>query len=82
MNDSVALWFWSAGVLKVIGDTAQITSPLVVKAIINFATDSFTAHKSGRPAPGVGSGIGLAFGLLGMQLLASACTHQMFYRST
>ena len=31
MNDSVQWRFWSAGVLKVIGDTAQVTSPLVVK---------------------------------------------------
>ena len=31
LNDSVAWWFWSAGLLKVVGDTAQVTSPLVVK---------------------------------------------------
>lgn len=31
MNDSVKWLFWSAGILKVIGDTAQVTSPLVVK---------------------------------------------------
>ena len=31
MNDSVKWWFWSAGFFKVIGDSAQVTSPLVVK---------------------------------------------------
>ena len=31
MNDSIKWWFWSGGLLKVIGDTAQITSPLVLK---------------------------------------------------
>lgn len=31
LNDSVKWWFWSAGFLKVVGDTAQVTSPLVVK---------------------------------------------------
>ena len=31
MNDSVKWRFWSAGILKAIGDTAQVTSPLVVK---------------------------------------------------
>ena len=31
MNDSVKWLFWSAGILKVIGNTAQVTSPLVVK---------------------------------------------------
>jgi hypothetical protein len=31
MNDSIKWWFWSGGFLKIIGDTAQITSPLVLK---------------------------------------------------
>jgi hypothetical protein len=31
MNDSIKWWFWSAGILKVIGDTAQVTTPLLVK---------------------------------------------------
>jgi hypothetical protein len=31
MNDSMKWWFWSGGFLKVIGDTAQITSPLILK---------------------------------------------------
>lgn len=33
INDSVKWWFWSAGLLKVMGDTAQVTSPLVMKVI-------------------------------------------------
>jgi hypothetical protein len=31
INDSVKWWFWSGGMLKVAGDTAQITSPLILK---------------------------------------------------
>ena len=31
LNDSIKWWFWSGGALKVIGDTAQMTSPLLVK---------------------------------------------------
>ena len=31
INDSIKWWFWSGGLLKVVGDTAQGTSPLVVK---------------------------------------------------
>ena len=31
MNDSIKWWFWSAGLFKIAGDTAQVTSPLVVK---------------------------------------------------
>ena len=31
MNDSVKWWFWSAGLLKIVGDTTQLTSPLLAK---------------------------------------------------
>lgn len=42
INDSVKYWFWSGGVLKVLGDTATILTPLVVKvcARCSLATDS------------------------------------------
>ncbi|KAG0695501.1 ABC transporter [Suillus ampliporus] len=82
MNDSIFWWFWSSGILKVISDTAQVTSPLVVKAIINFATESYENHLTGQPTPSIGTGIGLAFGLLALQLVASWCTNHFFYRST
>ncbi|KAG1899413.1 ABC transporter [Suillus fuscotomentosus] len=81
MNDSVFWWFWSAGILKVIGDTAQITSPLVVKAIINFATVSYTNHLTGQSTPAIGQGIGLSFGLLALLLIASWCSNHFYYRS-
>ena len=31
LNDSVKWWFWSGGVLRVIKDTAEVASPLLVK---------------------------------------------------
>jgi ABC transporter transmembrane region len=31
VNDAIKWWFWSGGVLKVIADTAQVTTPLVQK---------------------------------------------------
>lgn len=43
MNDSIFWWFWSAGILKVIGDTAQITSPLLVK-VRTFSQYFFPNH--------------------------------------
>jgi len=74
----------SSGILKVTADTAQVTSP-VVKAIIKFATRSYTKPSTPGAAstvPSIGTGIGLAFGLLALQVLASLCTHHHFYRST
>lgn len=70
--------------MKIIGDTAQITSPLVVKAIINFATESYVNHRvpgAASKVPPIGKGIGLTFCLLILQLITSVCTHHAFYRS-
>ena len=44
MNDSVKWWFWSAGLLKVIGDTAQVTSPLVVKVSLSIHISTFLSN--------------------------------------
>ncbi|KAF9046870.1 ABC transporter [Hymenopellis radicata] len=83
INDSVKWWFWSSAIFKVIGDTAQVVSPLFVKSIINFATDSYKAHAAGDydAIPPIGRGIGYAFGLFFLQVISSICTHQFFYRS-
>jgi hypothetical protein len=48
MNDAIKWWFWTGGVLKVIGDTAQVTSPLILKVgwllwlILRFCCDIYT----------------------------------------
>jgi ABC transporter transmembrane region len=60
-------------------------APLVVKALINFATESYADHRipgSASKAPSIGVGIGLTFGLLALQMVTSLCTHHFFYRST
>ncbi|KAF5342067.1 hypothetical protein D9611_001575 [Ephemerocybe angulata] len=82
LNDSVKWWFWSAALLKVLSDTAQVTSPLVVKAIIQFANESYFGHRTGTgDIPGIGVGVGLSFCLLAMQVIASLGVHHFFYRS-
>ncbi|KAI6165735.1 ABC transporter [Pisolithus thermaeus] len=81
MNDSIKWFFWSGGVLKVIADAAQVTSPLVVKSIITFVTNSYTDHSTGQRPPSIGFGVGLAFVLLALQLISSWCMNHFFYRS-
>jgi hypothetical protein len=51
-----------------------------MQEIINFATTSF-ANDGSTPLPPIGKGIGLAFGLFFMQVIASLCMHHFFYRS-
>lgn len=56
------------------------TPSLVVTPNVNHPKHS--APQNGQHPPPVGRGIGLSFGLLGVQLLSSACQHHFFYRST
>jgi len=59
-------------------------APLVVKAIIDFATQSYDNHRthgSASTVPSIGVGIGLAFGLLALQIVSSLCNNHFLYRS-
>ncbi|KAF8434986.1 hypothetical protein L210DRAFT_3551531 [Boletus edulis BED1] len=83
LNDSVMWHFWSAGILEIIGDTAQVTSPLVVKEIVSFAAESYAGHITGIPTPPIGTGVVLSVALFVLQLIASSWSNQHFiYRST
>ena len=82
MNHPVLWWFWSSGVLKLIGDIAQLTSPLLVKEIIKFVQRSYAAHLAGTKAPHIGQGIGICFALFFQQTIASWGLHHSFYRGS
>jgi hypothetical protein len=72
--------FWFAGALKIVSDGLTVTSPLVTRALITFATDAYYAHRGvpGFTSPSIGRGIGLAFGLWAMQIVAALCLHSFF----
>ncbi|PPQ65049.1 hypothetical protein CVT26_015745 [Gymnopilus dilepis] len=82
LNDSVKKWFWSAGLLKIICDTLTITSPLLVQAIINFTSDSYTTRSEGKSPPPLWKGVLLAIALFVMQLIAAFCQHHYWYRAS
>lgn len=83
LSDTFRWEFWSAGLFKIVGDLAQVCSPLITKQIIYFVTDASAYANSlpGSSNPPVGRGIGLAFALLFLQIIYSVCTAQMFSRS-
>src|SRR5579859_4114670 len=63
------------------GDCISATSPLLMKALINYANEAYIAHMTGQPGPQIAQGIGYAIGLAGMQTVQSICQHHFFYRS-
>ncbi|GAO49019.1 hypothetical protein SAICODRAFT_7613 [Saitoella complicata NRRL Y-17804] len=81
INDTFFWQFWLGGIAKVTGDTLQICSPLLLKSLINFSTNAYIAKYTNQPGPSTGHGIGLAIGLLVMQVVASFCQHHFFYQS-
>ncbi|GAA5952191.1 hypothetical protein JCM8115_003528 [Rhodotorula mucilaginosa] len=83
LSDTFFWKFWAAGILKIISDGLTVTSPLVTRALITFATDAYASHRGipGYEAKPIGVGIGLAFGLWGMQICSSLCLHSFFYHS-
>ncbi|KAK0189837.1 ABC protein [Armillaria mellea] len=81
LNDVFGRLFWIGGAFKIVGDTAQLMGPLLVKAIINFANARATARSEGTDAPNVGRGIGMAIGLFCVVIVTSLTAHQFFWRS-
>ncbi|KAJ7852235.1 ABC protein [Mycena leptocephala] len=81
LNDVLGHMFWKGGVFKVVQDTSQLMGPLLVKALINFAKARAAAKAAGVEPANIGHGIGMAFGLLIVIVLASICQHQFFFRS-
>ncbi|KAJ7771298.1 ABC protein [Mycena maculata] len=81
LNDVLGSMFWRGGLFKVVSDTSQLMSPLLVKALINFAQARTAAKQSGEKPASIGNGVGLAIGLFCVMVLASICQHQFFFRS-
>ncbi|KZT07645.1 P-loop containing nucleoside triphosphate hydrolase protein [Laetiporus sulphureus 93-53] len=84
LNDAVKWWYWSGGLMKLVADVATVLTPLLVKALINFGTQSYAAHQEGlySEIPPIGRGVGLAIGLLLVEIVISLCTNHFFYRAT
>jgi hypothetical protein len=77
MNDTVFWWFWLGGLFRLLADVGTITSPLLVKAIIQFATKSTTT----TDPPPIGEGIGMALGLLALNIVVLVLNAQSHYRT-
>ncbi|EIW84009.1 ABC protein [Coniophora puteana RWD-64-598 SS2] len=81
LNDVFGRTFWSAGVFKVLGDTSQLMSPIILRTLITFSEERAAAVESGTPLPNIGRGVGMAIGLFLLVVMNSCCTHQFFWRS-
>jgi ABC-type multidrug transport system fused ATPase/permease subunit len=70
--------FWLAAPWKILSDAGFVSYPLLIKEIIKFTQE--VASQPDNP-PGVGKGVGLAFGLFGVILITYTAMHQYFWQS-
>ncbi|KAF9500249.1 multidrug resistance-associated ABC transporter [Pleurotus eryngii] len=79
--------WWIAGIFYLGADTLRTTTPLVIKVLLNWLTESYIYHhlpdevKAAAAVSqprGIGFGIGLAFALFAMQQMASLLNNHFF----
>lgn len=72
--------FWLGGICQLIASIVQVISPFTLRYLISFATQAYVAQRTGAPAPSIGRGLGLVFGITAMQIVQSMCTNHFLYR--
>ncbi|KAN0063624.1 Multidrug resistance protein fer6 [Thecaphora frezii] len=80
MNDVVLRYFWLGGLMKLLADVGTITSPLLVRALVDFVYDSYQARTDPARAPPIGKGVALAVGLFGVQVACALLNAHAFQR--
>ncbi len=79
MHETFKTEFWLGGVCNLASSIFQVLSPFTTRYLIQFATDAYIAQRSGRPAPHIGTGIGIVIGITFMQICQSLGTNQFIY---
>ncbi|KAJ9110261.1 hypothetical protein QFC19_001664 [Naganishia cerealis] len=81
LNDVFGWYFWSSGLIRILGDTASVCTSLLVKQLIRFSGEYYDSRRYGKEPPNIGRGVGLALGLLCLLLSASLSRHHYFLRA-
>ncbi|EPE09733.1 abc transporter [Ophiostoma piceae UAMH 11346] len=71
--------FWLGGLCQLSSAIFQVISPFTLRYLIQFATDAYNASQQGLPAPHLGRGLGLVFGITIMQMFQSLGTNHFIY---
>lgn len=80
MHETFKFEFWVGGACQFTSNILQVCSPYTLRYLIAFASDAYIATQEGRPAPNIGRGLGLVFGITIMQMLQSLGTNHFIFR--
>ncbi|KAF2113639.1 P-loop containing nucleoside triphosphate hydrolase protein [Lophiotrema nucula] len=71
--------FWLGGTALLISSICQVLVPFTLRFLLSFVADAYTASVARTPAPDIGRGLGILFGIVFIQLLQSLTTNQFLY---
>ncbi|EFX02817.1 ABC multidrug transporter [Grosmannia clavigera kw1407] len=80
LNEAFFVEFWLGGLFQLSSTIFQVLSPFILRYLIKFATKAYRANHDGGPAPHIGHGIGLVFGITIMQICQSLGTNHFIFR--
>ncbi len=82
MHETFKTEFWIGGFCNLFANVFMVISPFTLRYLISFANQAYNAQRDpgGTPAPNIGRGIGLVFGIVIMQVLQSLGTTHFIYR--
>ncbi|CAK7228776.1 ATP-binding cassette transporter yor1 [Sporothrix curviconia] len=80
MHEAYFFEFWLGGLCQLSSSVFQVMSPFTLRFLIQFATDAYDASNNGGPAPHIGRGLGLVFGVTLMQMCQSLGTNHFIFR--
>ncbi|CAK7564171.1 MAG: ATP-binding cassette transporter yor1 [Sporothrix epigloea] len=80
LHEAYFFEFWAGGFCQFAATIVQVFAPFTLRYLIQFATDAYEASKTGAPAPHIGRGLGLVFGVTVMQICQSMGTNHFLYR--
>ncbi|USW57841.1 Putative AAA+ ATPase domain, ABC transporter type 1, transmembrane domain-containing protein [Septoria linicola] len=80
LYDTFKREFWIGGITNLVAACLQVLSPFTMKYLIAFAGKAYAAQQGLQPAPHIGEGIGLVFGITCMQIIQSSCINHFIYR--
>jgi ATP-binding cassette subfamily C (CFTR/MRP) protein 1 len=72
--------FLVGGACQLAQSVIQVVSPFLLRYLIEFSEQAYTAKFSGAPAPHIGRGLGFVFGILILQVTSSLCGNHFLYR--
>lgn len=80
LHETFKFEFYVSGICALIYSTFQILAPFILRYLIQFVTDAYTAKSHHQATPPIAHGIGLVIGITVMQIIQSVTASHFAYQ--